>query len=84
MFGQSGGGHAKGGGRYPGVGYVLSNGGTVGATVCFRVVGYVGGNDKDGGRNARRISPEDHREEGMENHKQDVGNTSSQRGVAGV
>ena len=38
-----------GGGRYPGVGNVLSGGGTNGTVLQIRVVGHIRGNEKYGG-----------------------------------
>ena len=49
---------ATGGIIYPGFDYVLSFGGTIGAVVWFRVVRHVGGDNKDGCGNARRIPPD--------------------------
>ena len=74
----------KVGGRYPGVGYVLSSGGTRSDTFWFRYMGRVGGDEEDGVGNACRIPTEYHEEEGAEDHKWDMGNTGGWTGVVGV
>ena len=48
-----------------------------------RVVVHVGGDDKDGGVNPCSITKVDHREEGVEKYRQDMGDTVGQRGVEG-
>ena len=70
-----------GGGRYLYVDYVLSGDGTIRDVVWFRVVGNVEGDNKDGGKNARRIPLEDHGEEGADNYEWDAGDTGDQIGV---
>ena len=64
--------HAKGGGIYLDVGYVISGGDTCSTIVWFRLVGHVGGDNKNGGGNEHIITPEDHGAEGKENNKRDV------------
>ena len=44
---------------------------------------HIGVNYKEGGGNASIITPIDHGEEVVENHKRDVGNTGVQRGAEG-